>query len=59
MGLLSWFKDIFSKVSDIGTDLSTLYDKAKEAVEDETITRDELSDLLREVMAVIDKFRAK
>ena len=59
MGLLSWFKDVFSKVSDIGTDLSSLYDKAKEAVEDETITRDELLDLLREVMAVIDKFRAK
>lgn len=59
MGLLGWFKDIFSKVSDIGTDLSSLYDKAKEAVEDETITRDELLDLLREVMAVIDKFRAK
>lgn len=59
MGLLSKLKSIFGKVSIISRDLSSLYDKAKEAVEDDEITRDELLDLLREVMAVIDKFRSK
>lgn len=59
MGLLSKLNGIFSKVSDIGGDLSSLYDKAKEALEDDEITRDELLDLLREVVAVIDKFRSK
>ncbi len=59
MGWVSKFISIFSKVSIISRDLSSLYDKAKEAVDDEEVTRDELLDLLREVMDIIDKFRSK
>lgn len=57
MGFFSRLKNVFVKVNDIGGDLSPLYDKVKEALEDDTISRDELLDLLREVLDVIDKFR--
>lgn len=59
MGFFNNVKKIFGKVDEVLKDLNPLYDRIKEAIEDEAISRDELLDLLREVMNVIDKFRAK